>query len=113
VQNLVWTDSSFKGGYTLTNTKINAHFGSDFEDFLAEEGILEHCTAIAVKRILISQILEEMKVQKLSKKAVAAKMHISCASLNQLFDASDISITLTTLISVATALGKKVNISLV
>ncbi|WP_213073353.1 MULTISPECIES: hypothetical protein [Acinetobacter Taxon 24] len=52
----------------MTNTKINPHFGSNFEDFLAEEGILEHCTAIAIKRILLSQILEEMKAQQLSKK---------------------------------------------
>lgn len=44
---------------------------------------------------------------------MAAKMNMSCASLNRLFDASDTSLTLTTLISVATALGKKVHISLV
>jgi len=97
----------------MPNNNINPHFGSDFEDFLAEENIWEECTAIAIKRLLLSQILEEMKAQQLSKKAMAAKMNMSCASLNRLFDASDTSLTLTTLISVATALGKKVHISLV
>ncbi len=47
----------------MTNTKINSHFGSDFEDFLAEEGILEHCTAIATKRVLIWQLSEQAKFQ--------------------------------------------------
>ena len=38
------------------------YVGSRFEDFLAEEGILEEVTAVAVKRVLAWQIEESMKL---------------------------------------------------
>ncbi|TCM69743.1 helix-turn-helix protein [Acinetobacter calcoaceticus] len=93
--------------------KDNIHLGSNFDDFLDEEGILEESTALAIKRVLAWQIAEEMKAQQISKTAMASKMHTSRASLNRLLDDSDTSLTLTTLASAAAALGKKVNISLV
>ncbi len=31
---------------------MNKHIGSDFDDFLDEEGVLEEATALAVKRVL-------------------------------------------------------------
>ena len=34
----------------------NPHVGSSFDDFLAEEGILEEVEAVAIKRILARQI---------------------------------------------------------
>lgn len=35
---------------------MNQHFGSDFDDFLSEYGILESCTFVAQERILLSQL---------------------------------------------------------
>jgi uncharacterized protein YutE (UPF0331/DUF86 family) len=32
--------------------KKNKHTGSDFDDFLKEEGIFEECTAEAIKRVI-------------------------------------------------------------
>jgi hypothetical protein len=43
---------------------------------------------------------------------MAKKMHTSRASLNRLLDEEDTSLTLTTLVSAAAALGKKVRIEL-
>jgi predicted thioesterase len=43
---------------------------------------------------------------------MAKKMHTSRASLNRLLDEEDTSLTLTTLVSAAAALGKKVKIEL-
>lgn len=86
--------------------------GSNFDDFLAEEGMLEEATATAVKRVIAWQIEQEMKAQKLTKTALAAKMRTSRAALNRLLDASDTSLTLTTLASAAAALGKNVKIEL-
>jgi antitoxin HicB len=37
------------------------HIGSDFDDFLAEEGLLEEAEAVAVKRVLAFQIKELIK----------------------------------------------------
>ena len=88
------------------------HIGSSFDDFLAEEAMLEEATATAVKRVIAWQIEQEMKAQKLTKTALASKMKTSRAALNRLLDASDTSLTLTTLASAATALGKHVKIEL-
>ena len=89
------------------------HIGSNFDDFLAEEAMLEEATATAVKRVIAWQIEQEMKAQKLTKTALASKMRTSRAALNRLLDASDTSLTLTTLASAAAALGKRVKIELV
>ena len=43
---------------------------------------------------------------------MAKKMHTSRAALNRLLDEEDTSLTLTTLVSAAAALGKKVKIEL-
>lgn len=91
----------------------NKHIGSNFDDFLAEEGILNEVTAVAVKRVLAWQIAQEMKRQKLTKTVMAERMHTSRAALNRLLDEEDTSLTLTTLSSAAAALGKKLRLELV
>lgn len=90
----------------------NKHIGSNFDDFLAEEAMLEEATATAMKRVIAWQIEQEMKAQKLSKTAMAERMRTSRASLNRLLDAEDTSLTLTTLASAATALGKQIRFEL-
>ncbi|WP_269901148.1 helix-turn-helix domain-containing protein [Paenalcaligenes faecalis] len=91
---------------------MNPHIGSNFDDFLEEEGILEETTAVAVKRVIAWQLAQEMQAQNLTKTALAAKMKTSRASLNRLLDADDTSLTLTTLISAANALGKSFHFEL-
>jgi len=88
------------------------NIGSSFDDFLKEEAILEEVTAVAMKRVIAWQIAREMKVQQLTKTALAKRMHTSRAALNRLLDENDSSLTLTTLASAAAALGKKVNLQL-
>lgn len=88
------------------------NIGSGFDDFLKEEAMLEGATAVALKRVIAWQIAEEMKAQQLTKTELARRMHTSRAALNRLLDEDDASLTLTTLASVAEALGKKVNIEL-
>jgi hypothetical protein len=88
------------------------NIGSSFDDFLKEEALLDEATAVAVKRVIAWQIAEEMKAQNLTKSSMAIKMHTSRAALNRLLDATDTSLTLTTLSSAASALGKKFRIEL-
>ena len=83
------------------------HIGSSFDDFLAEEGHLERATATAMKRVIAWQIAQEMKAQKLSKTTMAERMHTSRAALNRLLDEEDTSLTLATLASALTVLGKR------
>jgi antitoxin HicB len=87
--------------------------GSKFDDFLEDVGILETTSAAAIKKVLALQIEEEMQAQRLTKTAMAQRMHTSRAALNRLLDDKDTSLTLTTLASAAAALGKRVNVELV
>lgn len=44
-----------------TGHTMNQHTGSDFDDFLREEGILKEVTARAHKRLLSLQLAEAME----------------------------------------------------
>jgi predicted XRE-type DNA-binding protein len=86
------------------------NIGRRFDDFLTEDAMLDQATAVAVKRVIAWQIDNEMKAQNLTKTTMAKKMHTSRAALNRLLDATDTSLTLTTLSSAASVLGKKFRI---
>ena len=86
--------------------------GSNFDDFLAEEGMLEEVTVVAVKRVIAWQIEQEMSAQKISKTAMAKKMRTSRASLNRLLDENDTSLALTILVGAAVALGRRIKLEL-
>lgn len=86
--------------------------GSNFDDFLREEKMLERAQSVAVKRVIAYQIAEEMKQLKLSKTEMADKMKTSRAALERLLDPSNSSVTLSTLERAASALGKKLKVEL-
>jgi len=88
----------------------NLHIGSNFDDFLQEEAILEDVTAVAIKRVIAWQIAQGMDSKKLTKTSMAERMHTSRSSLNRLLDEEDTSLTLTTLVSAANVIGKKIKI---
>ena len=92
--------------------KKNPHLGSKFDDFLAEQGLLEDVTATAMKRVLAWQIEQAMKKQKLTKTAMAKRMGTSRAALDRLLDADNTSVTLQTMGRAAAALGKELSITL-
>ncbi|MBC7756097.1 MAG: XRE family transcriptional regulator [Bdellovibrio sp.] len=91
---------------------MNEHIGSNFDEFLADEAMLDEATAVAVKRVIAWQIEHEMATQKITKTIMAKKMHTSRAALNRLLDETDTSLTLTTLASAASVLGKTLKIEL-
>jgi antitoxin HicB len=90
----------------------NRNLGSSFDDFLEEEGLRADVEAVAIKRVIAFQIETEMKRAKLSKSAMAEKMHTSRAALDRLLDPSNASVTLQTLERAALALGKSLKIEL-
>ena len=87
--------------------------GSSFDDWLKEEGIYEEVSAAAVKRVLARQIEHAMKERRLSKAAVARRMHTSRAALDRLLDPQNGSVTLHTLYKAAAAVGRQVRLELV
>ena len=88
------------------------HLGSNFDDFLAEEGLLEQAEAAALKRVLAFQVEQLMKEQNLSKTEMSRRMKTSRAALERLLDPANQSVTLLTLDRAARALGKHLQISL-
>ena len=89
------------------------HLGSDFDDFLAEEGLLAQVEAVAVKRVIAFQISQYMQAEELSKTEMAHRMKTSRASLERLLDPENQSVTLQTLEKAANALGKRLQIAIV
>jgi antitoxin HicB len=88
------------------------HIGSNFDDFLSEEGLLEQSETVAIKRVLAFQVEELMKEQNLSKTEMSRRMKTSRAALERLLDPGNQSVTLLTLDRAARALGKRLQISL-
>lgn len=93
--------------------KQKAHRGSDFRDFLKEDGILEEVEARALKRAIALQLEKLRKAQAISKSTLAARMRTSRAAVDRLLDASNPSVTLFTLEKAARVLNRKLKVELV
>ena len=90
----------------------NKHRGSRFDDFLAEEGILEDCTAVAVKRVFALQVGETMKEMHVTKTAMAKKMSSSRTQVDRVLAPEETGTSIDALVKAAVALGKKLEIRL-
>ena len=86
--------------------------GSNFDEFLEEEGILEKVSAVAVKRLIAFQLAEKMSEKDLSKSELARRMETSRSALDRLLDPDNSSVTLQTLHSAVQALGGRLNVEL-
>ena len=91
--------------------KRNLHSGSNFDDFLKEEGIFEEVHAKALKRALAEQIEESMQAANISKVKMAELMATSRSQLDRVLDPDNISVQLDTLMKAARAVGKTVEIT--
>ncbi len=91
----------------------NKFIGSNFDDFLEEEGLLAEVEAKAIKRVVAFQISALMEEHNLTKTAMAKRMKTSRSSINRLLDPKNESVTLQTLERAALALGKKVQINFI
>ena len=90
----------------------NETIGSNFDDFLAEEGLLAETESVAVKRVIAYQVEQMMKEQNLTKTEMSRRMNTSRAALERLLDPANQSITLQTLERAAKALGRRLQITL-
>lgn len=91
---------------------MNKHIGSDFNDFLAEEGMLEEVTAAALKRVIAWQFANIMKEMQITKTEMANRMHTSRNVVNRLLDAEDTGVTLATLARASVAVGVPIRFEL-
>jgi len=86
---------------------MNQYTGSNFDDFLEEEGILEEVSARALKRLLALQLQDAMREQKLTKTELAARLHTSRSQVDRLLDPDNTAVTLDVLERLARAIGKR------
>lgn len=84
-----------------------------FDDFLANQGMLEACEDHAIKEMIAEQLAAAMEEQGLTKVEMAARMKTSRRQLDRLFDPAIPSVTLDTLRRAANALGRTLRIELV
>jgi len=94
-------------------TKKKGRVGSSFDDFLAEQGILQECEEQAIKQILADQIRAAMQEERLTKAAMAERMQTSRRALDRLLDPNNTSVTLHTLQRAALAVGRQIRLELV
>jgi antitoxin HicB len=86
--------------------------GSDFEDWLKEEGIFEEVEIAATKNAFVLQLKEEMRKKKIGTSRLAKMMKTSRTSINRLLDPDQPS-NLATLTRAAMAMGKRISLSMI
>ena len=87
--------------------------GDSFDDFLAEQGMLEECEQRAIKEILADQVRQAMNEDGLTKTAMAQRMETSRRALDRLLDPDNTSVTLHTMQKAARAVGRQIRLQLV
>lgn len=88
------------------------NIGSSFDDFLAEDGLLEISEEQALKEILADQIAAAMRSEGLNKAAMAQRMKTSRQALDRLLDPTNTGITLRTMQRAARAVGCRLTLEL-
>ena len=86
---------------------MNQYTGSNFDDFLAAEGILDAVTATAYKRLWALQVHDAMAEAQLSKSELAGRLQTSRSQLDRLLDPENTAVTLDSMERLARAVGKQ------
>jgi hypothetical protein len=99
----------------------NPYSGSRFDDFLAEEGILDEVTARAHKRLLALQLQDAtlaparsagVNEVQINKSQLAGRLRTSRSQLDRLLDPDNTAVTLDSLERLARAVGKQLVVHL-
>jgi antitoxin HicB len=93
--------------------KKHPNIGSTLDDLLRADGTLDEVNAAALKRVIALQIEDEMRRRKITKSALARRMHTSRMAVDRLLDTTNGSVTLSTLGRAASALGRRLSVELV
>ena len=93
--------------------KNNPHIGSDFDDFLREEGIYEEVEAGALKKVIAAALSKQMKRRRISVSKLAHELGASRAAIGRIVDRDNTSITLNTISRTASALGCRVKLEII
>ena len=87
------------------------YIGSNFGDFLNEEGVLQETEAIAIKRVIAYALEQKMLEDNVSVNRLAKELSTSRTAISRILDPQNTSITLNTIEKIAKYLGKRVILS--
>ena len=83
-----------------------------FDDFLANQGMLEACEDHAIKELIAEQLAAAVEEQGITKVEMAARMGTSRRQLDRRLDPTIPSVTLATLRRAASAVGRTLRVEL-
>jgi len=88
------------------------HIGSDFNDFLREEGIYDEAHAVALKEVFAAELKGAMEAAGLTEQALAARMgNKGRNTVRRLLDPKNKSATLRVMVQAAHAAGLQMGLS--
>jgi DNA-binding Xre family transcriptional regulator len=93
--------------------KKNSHIGSDFDNFLREEGIYDEVEAAGLKKVIAAALEKQMKRRGISVSKLANELGTSRAAIDRILDRNNTSITLNTISRTASALGCRIRLEIV
>jgi DNA-binding Xre family transcriptional regulator len=91
---------------------VNKHIASSLDSYLDQEGLRRDAEVVATKRVIAFRLAELMTRQALTKRELAERMGTSRAALDRLLDPDNPAVTLRTLQAAASALGRKLQVTL-
>ena len=86
------------------------NIGSSFDEFLADDGLLQTTEELALKEIIADQVAAAMEAEGLNKTAMAKRMNTSRKALDRLLDPENTGVTLHTMQRAAAAVGRKLTL---
>lgn len=89
----------------MTNNKC---IGSNFDDFLEEEGLLQESETVAIKRVIAYALEQKMLEDNISINRLAKELETSRTAISRILDPQNTSITLNTIEKVVKYLGKRI-----
>jgi antitoxin HicB len=89
----------------------NPHFGSDFQDFLKEEGIEDEVADLASKIIIAAELDEVRRSKHIAFREMARRMHTSRTEVYRILDPAQ-DTTISQLERAARALGRRLCVTL-
>ena len=93
--------------------KPNEALGSELDDLLKQEGVLNQVQAEAAKRVIAWQVQQIMETQHISKAQLARDLETSRGAVDRILDSENTSMTLKSLGAIADLFGKRLEINLV
>ena len=87
--------------------------GSELDDLLKQDGVLNQAQAEAAKRGIAWQVQQLMETQHISKAQLARDLETSRGAVDRILDSENTSMTLKSLGAIADLFGKRLEINLI